>query len=209
MIITDVPAEFGAQDKNISECIIEFDTSGGALTAKKIDITLEHDETTVTMVEVEKIVEKQIEKTISKEIEILHSLKEDNGILLQVGANSGQTLSVSIDDMRPDALGFVDDMPRVNPIEMAGVSLTLSDQVLNRISSQRSKLGAQQNALEHVIKNVDNASEQLQAAESRIDDVDMAKEMMLLTKFKILEEATNAMMAQSNQLPQGILQLLR
>ncbi len=133
----------------------------------------------------------------------------NGAITLQIGAKAGQTMIISIDDMRPEGLGFVDDMPRVNPIEMAGVSLELSDQVLNRISSQRSKLGAQQNALEHLIKNVDNASEQLQAAEGRIADADMAKEMMSLSKLKILEEAANAMMAQSNQLPQGILQLLK
>ncbi|MBI9011244.1 MAG: hypothetical protein JEZ08_03370 [Clostridiales bacterium] len=150
-----------------------------------------------------------ISKVNVKTTNVQDETSQSGGITLQIGANTGQTMTISIDDMRPEALGYVDDMPRVNPIEMAGVSLTLTDQVLNRISSQRSKFGAQQNALEHVIRNVNNASEQLSAAESRIADVDMAKEMMSLSKFKILEEAVNAMMAQSNQLPQGILQLLK
>lgn len=131
------------------------------------------------------------------------------GLIFQVGANKGQSMILSIDDMRPEALGFTDGLPSVNPIEMAGVSLSLSDNVLNRISAQRSQLGAKQNALEHLIKNVDNASEQLQAAESRIADADIAKEMVTFSKLKILEEAANAIMAQSNQVPQGILQLLK
>jgi flagellin len=70
-------------------------------------------------------------------------------------------------------------------------------------------LGATQNRLEHTIKNLDNASENLQAAESRVRDVDMAKEMMELTKQNILQQASQAMLAQANQAPQGVLQLLR
>ena len=77
------------------------------------------------------------------------------------------------------------------------------------VSDQRSKLGAIQNRLEHTIKNVDTSSENLQASESRIRDVDMAKEMTTFTKNNILQQASQAMLAQANQLPNQVLQLLR
>jgi flagellin len=133
----------------------------------------------------------------------------NNSMLLQLGANAGQIMTIAIDDMRPEALGFINGMPRVNPIEMAGVSITLTDQAIMRISSQRSTLGAYQNRLEHVIRNLDNSAENLQAAESRITDLDMAKGASEMTKFNILSQAADAMIAQANQQPQGILQLLK
>ena len=76
------------------------------------------------------------------------------------------------------------------------------------MSEQRSLLGATQNRLEHTIANLDNAAENLQAAESRIRDVDMAHEMMAFTKYQILQQASTAMLAQANLLPQSVLQLL-
>ncbi|MDZ7672944.1 MAG: flagellin [Halanaerobiales bacterium] len=76
------------------------------------------------------------------------------------------------------------------------------------VSSERAKLGASQNRLDHTINNLNTAQENLTAAESRISDVDMAKEMMEFTKSQILSQAGTAMMAQANQLPQGVLQLL-
>ncbi|HOQ17586.1 MAG TPA: flagellin, partial [Defluviitaleaceae bacterium] len=76
-------------------------------------------------------------------------------------------------------------------------------------SKERSKLGAIQNRLEHTIKNLDTAAENLQASESRIRDVDMAKEMMNYTKLNILSQAAQSMLAQANQNPQIVLQLLR
>jgi len=88
-------------------------------------------------------------------------------------------------------------------------ALELIDTAIETVSGQRSKLGANQNRLEHTIKNLDNASENLTAAESRIRDVDMAKEMMEFTKNNILQQAAQAMLAQANQAPQGVLQLLR
>lgn len=84
----------------------------------------------------------------------------------------------------------------------------LDDNIV-KVSTGRSKLGALQNRLEHSIANVDNAAENLTAAESRVRDVDMAKEMMNQTKNSILAQAAQAMLAQANQQPQGVLQLLR
>lgn len=88
-------------------------------------------------------------------------------------------------------------------------TISTIDAALKTVSNQRSTLGAVQNRLEHTIKNLDTSSENLQAAESRIRDVDMAKEMMEFTKNNILSQASQAMLAQANQSPQGVLQLLR
>lgn len=77
------------------------------------------------------------------------------------------------------------------------------------VSSERSKLGAFQNRLEHTVRNLDSGAENLQAAESRIRDVDMAKEMMNYQKVNILSQAAQSMLSQANQQPQGVLQLLR
>jgi len=93
--------------------------------------------------------------------------------------------------------------------ESATAAITVLDDAINAVSSERSKLGAYQNRLEHTINNLGTSSENLTAAESRIRDVDMAKEMMEQTKNSILAQASQAMLAQANQLPQGVLQLLR
>ncbi|MDM8534046.1 flagellin [Clostridiaceae bacterium HSG29] len=100
-------------------------------------------------------------------------------------------------------------MPRINPIEQAGISIELTDQAIKRINAQRSLLGAKQNTFEHAKKNVDNMSEQLLTAESKIEDADIAKEMMELTKQNILIQSTQAMISQSNTIPQQVLNLLK
>jgi len=91
----------------------------------------------------------------------------------------------------------------------ANTAITTINSALEKVSAERSKLGAAQNRLEHTIKNLDTSAENLQASESRIRDVDMAKEMMNFTKNNILQQAAQAMLAQANQAPQGVLQLLR
>ncbi len=131
----------------------------------------------------------------------------DNSIMTQIGANAGQTAFISVGDMRAEALG-------VKTIDISSKfgSATAIETVQNamqKVSSQRSNLGAMQNRLEHTINNLGAASENLSAAESRIRDVDMAKEMMQQTKNNILAQASQAMLAQANQQPQGVLQLLR
>jgi len=88
-------------------------------------------------------------------------------------------------------------------------SITSINKAIETVSKERSKLGAMQNRLEHTIKNLDNSAENLQAAESRIRDVDMAQEMMEFTKQNILQQASTAMLAQANMAPQSVLQLLR
>jgi len=92
--------------------------------------------------------------------------------------------------------------------EKAGAAITVLTNAINIISMERARMGAQQNRLEYSMKNVDNTSENLQAAESRIRDTDMAAEMTIFTKNQILVQASTAMLAQANTLPQGVLQLL-
>ncbi|MGV3024296.1 flagellin [Clostridium thermobutyricum] len=88
-------------------------------------------------------------------------------------------------------------------------AITKFDNAINTVSTERAKLGAFQNRLEHTIANVDTSAENLQAAESRVRDVDMAKEMLNFSKANILSQASQAMLAQAKQAPQGVLQLLR
>lgn len=131
----------------------------------------------------------------------------DDSIMAQIGANAGQTAFISIGDMRAAALG-VDEID-ISSKFGAQVAIETVNNALEKVSTQRSALGAMQNRLEHTIKNLDTSAENLQASESRIRDVDMAKEMMEFTKQNILQQAAQAMLAQANQAPQGVLQLLR
>jgi flagellin len=97
----------------------------------------------------------------------------------------------------------------VSTQKSADKAITIINNALEAVSKERSKLGAMQNRLEHTIRNLDTSAENLQASESRIRDADIAKEMMEFTKNSILQQAAQAMLAQANQAPQGVLQLLR
>ena len=131
----------------------------------------------------------------------------DRTLVLHVGANQMQDIGVGIANMGAASLGvnnlLVSDNARANQ------AIGKLDIAINRVSSERARLGAIQNRLDHTINNLTVASENLTAAESRIRDVDMAKEMMNFTKFQILANAATAMLAQANQMPQLVLQLLR
>ncbi|SFQ02716.1 flagellin Hag [Caldicoprobacter faecalis] len=134
--------------------------------------------------------------------------------VFQIGANEGQQLTLTISAMTASSLGVSTATIDVTTFASVGASavdaaISAIDAAINTVSSQRSKLGATQNRLEHTIKNLDNAAENLTAAESRIRDVDMAKEMMEFTKMNILSQAAQAMLAQANMQPQAVLQLLR
>jgi flagellin len=131
----------------------------------------------------------------------------DKSIKLHIGANEGQNMGVSILDSSSKALG-------VNKVDLkmqatSDVAITAIDNAINRVSSERSKMGAIMNRLDHTIKNIGTTAENLQASESRIRDVDMAKEIMEFTKSNILSQAAQAMLAQANMMPQGVLGLLQ
>lgn len=131
----------------------------------------------------------------------------NNAATFHIGANQDQNTKLAINNMDATALG----VNNVNLTTQAGANtaITTINDALESVSEERAKLGAMQNRLEHTIKNLDTSAENLQASESRIRDVDMAKEMMNFTKNNILQQAAQAMLAQANQQPQGVLQLLR
>lgn len=128
---------------------------------------------------------------------------------LQVGANTGQNISFSIDNMRASALGIDHVASRVGTYGSATSQIAVVQSALNKVSTQRSALGALQNRLEHTIANADNSAENLQSAESSIRDVDMADEMVTYSKDSILQQAAQSMLAQANQSTQGVLSLLQ
>ncbi|MBC7075355.1 MAG: hypothetical protein H5T98_04670 [Syntrophomonadaceae bacterium] len=151
------------------------------------------------------------------EFEVLtnHGADSDNAnytvinkaVKFQIGANKDQDTQLAINDMSSSALG-------VNNIDVtnqtgANAAIETIQTAIDTVSSERAKLGAIQNRLEHTINNLGTSAENLTASESRIRDVDMAKEMMEFTKLSILSQAATAMLAQANQQPQTVLQLLR
>jgi flagellin len=130
-------------------------------------------------------------------------------LTFQIGANSGENLTLAIQDMSSSELstGSLSDID-VSSQGAAESAITAISSGIEKVSTERSKLGAVQNRLEHTINNLSTTEENLTAANSRIKDVDMAKEMMNLSKQQILSQAGTAMLAQANQMPQGVLQLL-
>ncbi|MBQ7220328.1 MAG: flagellin [Synergistaceae bacterium] len=131
----------------------------------------------------------------------------DNTTVLQIGANEGEDLALNIGDMRSHALGL--DGVNVMSHDRAARSITIIDNAIDKVSTQRANLGAYQNRLEYTASNLTTASENLTSAESRIRDTDMAKEMMNFTKLNIMLQAGNSMLAQANQQPQNVLSLIR
>ena len=139
-------------------------------------------------------------------------------LFFQVGANSGQSLKLNIGAMDATSLGVADITSRfsalANSASGAGAGTAFSDLIggldtaLSTIATQRANLGANQNRLEYTINNLNVSSENLSAANSRIEDADMAKEMMRLTSANVLQQAATSMLAQANQAPNNITQLL-
>jgi flagellin len=157
---------------------------------------------------------------------------KDRSLTFQIGANQAQSMSLSINNMSAKALGvssasaatgFAQSLEVTNGTSAtnsefgldvsttsgAAKAITTINAAINKVSAERSKLGAVQNRLEHTISNLGTSSENLTSAESRVRDVDMAREMMNFTKNNILTQAAQSMLAQANQQPQGVLQLLR
>lgn len=126
---------------------------------------------------------------------------------LHIGAYKDETITVSIGDMRADALGI--STLDVSTIAGAEAAISALDSAIGEVSEQRSDLGAVQNRLEHTIANLGVAVENISASESRIRDVDMAAEMVNFTRQQIMIQAGTAMLAQANAVPQTVLQLLR
>ena len=132
-------------------------------------------------------------------------------VSFQVGSNKDQQIALTFSGMQSSDLGVAaaNVADKVDTSANATTAISTVNVAIEKVSKERSKLGATQNRLEHTIANLNNASENLSSAESRVRDVDMAKEMMNFSKNNILNQAAQAMLAQANQQPQGVLQLLR
>ena len=126
---------------------------------------------------------------------------------LQVGSLSGQKIDIAISNMNASSLGV--SGLKVSSFDSAGSAMSKIQAAIDSVSTQRSKLGALQNRLEHTINNLDTTAENTQAAESRVRDTDMASEMVQYSKNNILTQAGQSMLAQANQQTQGVLSLLQ
>jgi len=132
-------------------------------------------------------------------------------ITLQIGdtATASNQLNVTISSIKSSVTEMMIASDDISSYDGASTAVSNVKSAINYVSSIRGKLGAYQNRLEHTVNNLGATAENMTAAESRIRDVDMAKEMMSYTKNNILVQASQAMLAQANQLPQGVLQLLQ
>ena len=145
----------------------------------------------------------------------------NSGLILQVGANANQVITTTIDNMGATSIftghltsfktAFSAAATGATKAQFSALNATIGlvDNAIVKVSTQRSTLGAIQNRLEHTIANADNTSENLQAAESRIRDTDIAKEMVKYSKDNILQQASQSVLAQANQATKGVLSLLQ
>lgn len=192
-----------------------FDVSvvGGAGSATIADGAITYDSGTITLSSgTLKELKAGESLTISIKEKVDANTDVSDALSMQIGANSGQNMLIGINSMKAGDLGVRDSSGDAIDVSDAGhatAAITQINNAIESVSEERSKLGAYQNRLEHTIKNLDTSAENLQSSESRVRDVDMAKEMMEYSKQNILQQAAQAMLAQANQAPQGVLQLLR
>ena len=157
---------------------------------------------------------------LASEIDRIHSTTQFNtqnlldgkftGKKIQVGALSGQTISVSINAMDLKGLSLNGTSAlSVKTNSAAGKAMTKIQKAITKVSKERSKLGAIQNRLEHTVNNLDNISENTQTAESRIRDTNMASEMVQYSATSIIQQAGQSMLAQANSQTQGVLSLIQ
>lgn len=144
-------------------------------------------------------------------INLLNGSLAGSGLTLQIGdtADDFNKLTVSIANMSAASLGIDTSKIDISTQTGAAAAISLIKKAINTVSMTRGDLGATQNRLEHTINNLGVTTENITAAESRIRDVDMAKEMMTFTKNSVLQQSAQAMLAQANQQPQSVLQLLQ
>ena len=131
---------------------------------------------------------------------------KNNGVVFQIGSNQGEDFSIQLGSSSAKAL----DIENINVLtrESASRAISIIDKAINKISTQRAKIGSYENSLEYTIDNIETETLNLTSAESRIKDADMAKEMMHFVKYQILNQSGNSMLAQANQLPNSVLSLL-
>lgn len=199
----------GVNEKNIVYSAEEFTTLGTPQKMDKKDAKAMVDRINETLgEEVASIDDKVQTDILFKGKDVPGGMGSSNGLTLQIGdtADAFNKMSVSIQSMSTRGLKI--NNVDVSNQDAAASSIKQIKEAINSVSSTRGDLGALQNRLEHTISNLGVMTENITDAESRIRDTDMAKEMMAYTKNNILLQASQAMLAQANQIPQGVLQLL-
>ena len=199
-----------AMEKEINASIAKINAEGGNLSDIKVNVTKDGG---LSFEGADGAISFSGDEFLLKDLGIdaksLQDVKKAGGdetVVLQIGANQGQTLAFAVTDVRAKALGI--NKVDVSTQEGAQKAISTLDTAIAAVSKERSKLGAIQNRLEHTIANLGTSAENLTASESRIRDTDMAAEMMEYTKNNILAQASQSMLAQANQRPQSVLQLL-
>ena len=175
--------------------------------ANDTNVTADRNSIAEEIAELEKEVTRIAEETEFNTMKLLDGGLA-GGVKLQIGANEGQNIEFKIDDMTAQALGVSGLSKKVGNYDDASAAITTVQKALDKVTAQRSSLGATQNRLEYTISNADNTAENLTTAESRIRDVDMAEEMVNYSKDSILQQAAQSMLAQAKQSTQGVLSLL-
>lgn len=176
----------------------------------------EGDDTVITISNADKMKAGDVITITAKEmVETEQAPTGKDAFRLQVGANAGQEVMLGINSMKAKDLNIVQTKDGVegkalDVTNQASASLAVNayDMAIQSVSTERAKLGATQNRLEHTISNLDTSSENLQSAESSLRDTDMAEEMTRYSKSNILQQAGQSMLAQANQSTQGVLNLL-
>lgn len=136
-------------------------------------------------------------------------LANGTNMTFQIGATASETLKLTSVDMSAKGLGLDNNALDVSDVKKANTAMGTIDKAIDTVSGYRAQLGAAQNRMEHTINNLKVTSENVTAAESRIRDTDMADEMTSYTKNNILMQAAQSMLAQSNSMPQGVLNMLQ
>lgn len=209
--------------KNIQDGISMVQTAEGALnethsmlqrmrelSVQSANDTLTDDDRALIEVEFQELKKEVTRISTDTEFNTRKLLNGDNAttpLKIQVGANAGQTIDLTMNDMSADAIGITDSS--IATRDEAESALSTLDEAIKKVSMERAQMGAYQNRMEHAYNVNVNTAENLTAAESRIRDADIAKEMMNFTKASILQQAAQYAMAMHMQTAQGMLQLLK
>jgi len=186
------------------------DTNTSKKTVDGAEVEGDRDEIQKEIEQLHKEIDRISTDTEFNTMKLLDGSYGTTALTFQVGANAKQEVKLNVADMSATSgLSLTTATVNLTSQVSASAAITTIDTAIRKVSSERAMLGAMQNRLEHTINNLNTTSENLTASEARVRDVDMAKEMMEFTKNSILQQAATAMLAQANQQPQGVLQLLQ
>jgi len=188
-----------------ADCTVELDRSDEGGFTNTSTVTIDGDYVTVRDRDDFEMVFKVAGGAVNKDVTV--TVLDAGPMTLQIGANEGQTMEVRIPRVDVTTLNIED--ANIGTQEGAMEAITLFNDAINEVSSVRAKLGAYQNRLEHAINSLDVSAENLTEALSRIEDTDMAGEMATYTQYQVLTQAATSMLAQANERPQNILNLLQ